>query len=113
MHKELESVEGAKYALVFSAHKQYHFKNKGNTPKELEGSFSGLRDAKRQWELYNIRLTDVATPKRVDIEDDVKVEDLNTKVELLSFAEKWGIPVPSGLSNPKQIKKMIKDLGAK
>jgi hypothetical protein len=32
---------------------------------------------------------------------------LSTKVELLSYAEHHNIEVPSGLSNPKQIKKLL------
>ena len=33
--------------------------------------------------------------------------DLTTKVELLSYAAHHNIEVPSGLSNPKQIKKLL------
>ena len=38
---------------------------------------------------------------------NVLLGDLTTKVELLSYAEHHNIDVPSGLSNPKQIKKLL------
>ena len=106
--RDMESVEGAKYSLHFSPERLYHFSSKGTTPKELLGGFTGLRDALTQFDRYNSRIESSQVVKRVEIEDDCDLESLTTKVQLLSFADKFNIEVPSGLSNPKQIKKLLK-----
>lgn len=106
--KALESVEKAQYKLLYDAHRAYYFSSKGNTPLELEGGFSGLRDALIQWDKYNARLLATKEVKRVEIPDECVLEDLTTKIQLLSFAEKHGIEVASGMTNPKQLKKFLK-----
>jgi hypothetical protein len=106
--QDLITAEGAKYSLLYSPVRLYHFSSKGNTPLELMGGFTCRTDALTQFERYNRRLALSAEVIRVEISEDVLLDDLNTKVELLSYAEHHNIEVPSGLSNPKQIKKMLK-----
>jgi hypothetical protein len=107
--KDLITVEGAKYSLLYSPVTLYHFSSKGNTPLELMGGFTCRTDALVQFERYNKRLALSTEVVRVELSEDVLLDDLNTKVELLSYAELHSIEVPSGLSNPKQIKKMLKN----
>ena len=106
--RDLVSVTGSKYSLLYSPQELYHFSSKGTTPKELLGGFMGLRDALTQFDKYNHRLSLSTEVERVEISDDCVLESLNTKVELLSYATKYNISVPAGLSNPKQIKKLLK-----
>jgi hypothetical protein len=105
--KDLVTVEGASYSLLYEPTRLYHFSSKGNTPLELMGGFTGRTEALIQFERYNRRLALSAEVIRVPISEDVLLGDLNTKVELLSYAEHHNIEVPSGLSNPKQIKKLL------
>ena len=105
--KDLVTVEGAKYSLLYSPVTLYHFSSKGNTPLELMGGFTCRTEALVQFERYNRRLSLVTEVVRVEIAENVLLDDLTTKVELLSYAEKFNIDVPSGLSNPKQIKKLL------
>ena len=105
--KDLITVEGAKYKLLYSASQLYHFSSKGNTPLELSGGFTGRTEALVQFERYNRRLELSTEVKLVEISEGVLLDDLTTKVELLSYAKKYNISVPSGLSNPKQIKKLL------
>lgn len=105
--KELTSVEGANYSLLFNPQSLYYFSSKGNTPSELLGGFSGLNDALTQWERYNARVGLTLEVKRVDI-TDMELDSLTTKVELLSYAKANGIEVSDGMTNPKQLKKFLK-----
>ena len=107
--RDVITVEGAKYSLLYSPVRLYHFSSKGNTPLELMGGFTCRTDALVQFDRYNRRLSLSTEVVRVEIAEDVLLDDLRTKVELLSYAEKYNIDVPSGLSNPKQIKKMLQD----
>ena len=107
--KDLLTVEGASYSLLYSPVRLYHFSSKGNTPLELMGGFTCRTEALVQFDRYNRRLALSLEVVRVEIKDNVLLEDLRTKVELLSYAEKYNISIPSGLSNPKQIKKMLQD----
>jgi hypothetical protein len=106
--RDLLTVEGAKYSLLYSPVRLYHFSSKGNTPLELMGGFTCRTDALTQFERYNKRLALTAEVIRVALSENVLLDDLTTKVELLSYAEQYNIEVPNGLSNPKQIKKMLK-----
>ena len=105
--QDLITVEGSKYALLYSPVELYHFSSKGNTPLELMGGFTCRIAALTQFERYDRRLALSTEVKRVEITEHVLLEDLTTKIELLSFAEHHNITVPSGLSNPKQIKKLL------
>ena len=105
--RDLITVEGAKYSLLYSPVELYHFSSKGNTPLELMGGFTCRTAALTQFDRYNRRLALSTEVKRIEITEHVLLEDLTTKVELLSFAEQNNITVPSGLSNPKQIKKLL------
>ena len=105
--QNLVTVEGASYSLLYAPTRLYHFSSKGNTPLELMGGFTCRTDALVQFERYNRRLALSAEVIRVPISEDVLLGDLTTKVELLSYAEHHNINVPSGLSNPKQIKKLL------
>jgi hypothetical protein len=106
--RDLITVEGSKYSLLYSPVRLYHFSSKGNTPLELIGGFTCCTDAIIQFERYNKRLALTTEVIRVKLSENVLLDDLTTKVELLSYADKYNIEVPSGLSNPKQIKKMLK-----
>ena len=106
--KDLVTVEGAKYSLLYSPLRLYHFSSKGNTPLELMGGFMCRTEALTQFERYNRRLALTTEVIRVELEDGVLLDDLNSKVELLSYAEQHNIKVPNALSHPKQIKKMLK-----
>jgi hypothetical protein len=106
--RDLITVEGSKYSLLYSPVRLYHFSSKGNTPLELMGGFTCRTEALMQFERYNKRLALSTEVIRVELSENVLLDDLNTKVELLSYAAKYNIEVPSGLSNPKQIKKMLK-----
>ena len=105
--QDLLTTEGAKYSLLYSSVRLYHFSSKGNTPLELMGGFTCRTDALVQFERYNRRLALSTEVVRVEISEDVLLDDLTTKVQLLSYAEHHNIEVPSGLSNPKQIKKLL------
>ena len=83
--QKLVTVEGASYSLLYAPTRLYHFSSKR----------------------YNRRLALSAEVIRVPISEDVLLGDLTTKVELLSYAAHHNIEVPSGLSNPKQIKKLL------
>jgi hypothetical protein len=105
--KDLVTVEGAKYSLLYSPLRLYYFSSKGNTPLELMGGFTCRTDALTQFERYNRRLALTTEVICVELAEDVLLDDLNSKVELLSYAEQHNINVPSGLSHPKQIKKLL------
>ena len=105
--QDLMTIEGAKYSLLYSPVEMYHFSSKGNTPLELMGCFTCRIAALTQFDRYNKRLELSTEVKRVEITEYTTLENLTTKVELLSFAEHNNIEVPSGLSNPKQIKKLL------
>ena len=105
--RDLITVEGAKYSLLYSPVELYHFSSKGNTPLELMGGFTGLTEALVQFDRYDRRLALSGVEERVEIHEYSVLEDLTTKVQLLSYAEHHNIAVPSGLSNPKQIKKLL------
>ena len=106
--RDLLTVEGSKYSLLYSPVRLYHFSSKGNTPLELMGGFTCRTEALMQFERYNKRLALTTEVVRVELSENVLLDDLSTKVELLSYAEQYNIEVPSGLSHPKQIKKMLK-----
>jgi|TARA_R110000822_G_scaffold64086_4_gene157503 hypothetical protein len=105
--RDMVTVEGSKYSLVYSPTELYHFSSKGNTPLELMGGFTGLTEALVQFDRYDRRLALSTEVKRVEMTEHVLLEDLTTKTELLSYADMYNIDVPEGLSHPKQIKKLL------
>jgi|TARA_R110000803_G_scaffold164759_1_gene228418 hypothetical protein len=105
--QDLMTVEGSKYSLLYSPVEMYHFSSKGTTPLELMGGFTCRIAALTQFDRYNKRLELKTEVKSVEITEYTTLEDLSTKVELLSYARHHNIDVPSGLSNPKQIKKLL------
>ena len=82
--RDLITVEGSKYSLLYSPVRLYHFSSKGNTPLELMGGFTCRTEALMQFERYNKRLALTTEVVRVELSENVLLDDLSTKVELLS-----------------------------
>jgi hypothetical protein len=92
--------KGTEYTLEVGP--VYKWTRQGSLPDALKGGFTSKREAEWAFKMYNASLKFVA-----DKSIKENLEELNTKQELLSYAENKGIEVPSKHKAPSAIKKFL------
>jgi len=89
------------YKLIFDG--LYKWSRSGKVAEALNGSFLRRRDALRAFELYELS----KEPAISSVEKEVNLETLNSKVDLLKWAEANGLSVPAKYKQPSAIKKFL------
>ena len=93
---------GAEYIIKYDG--LYRFIGK-KVPRELEGGFTSRKDAQVAFELYKAKQEQ---PVNLMTGHEV-LSDLDSKADLLGFAEYHEIEIPSNIKQPTAIKKYLKE----
>ena len=95
------TVDGTKYTLEFDG--VYKWTRKGSVANALKGGYTSPLDAELAFNLYNSTL--VFQANKLSGEEDL--DSLETKKDLLGYAEAKGIEVPTKYKQPSAIKKFL------
>ena len=96
---KVKADNGTEYELGFDG--LYYWHRSGATAKLLQGHFSSSRTAMDAMRKYNASLA-----QEVTYSTDA-LEELNTKSDLLGYADKKGIEIPKKHKSPLAIKKFL------
>ena len=90
---------GTEYKLGFNGF--YYWHREGQTAKLLQGNFMSPSDALDALRRYNVSLKQSITYSSSEL------DELNTKSDLLGYAETRGIEIPKKHKSPLAIKKFL------
>lgn len=94
--------DGTEYTLVCEG--LYRWTRQGTVAEALKGSYTRKRDALLAFNLYEA--SRVFQANKLSGEEDI--ESLETKKDLVGYAEAKGIEIPSKYKAPSAIKKFLK-----
>lgn len=94
--------DGTEYTLAFNG--LYYWTRQGTVADALKGSYVRQRDALLAFNLYEASKVFVAN--KLSGEEDI--DSLESKKDLLGYAEAKGVEVPSKYKAPSSIKKFLK-----
>tara|TARA_R110000796_G_scaffold134362_1_gene250136 strand:+ start:11808 stop:12113 length:306 start_codon:yes stop_codon:yes gene_type:complete len=89
------------YKLIFDG--LYKWSRSGKVAEALNGSFLRRKDALRAFELHELS----KEPPISSVKKEVDLESLNSKIDLLKWAEVNGLSVPAKYKQPSAIKKFL------